>query len=73
VRKLFSLLTLVVLTFCFAFPGLSYGQEEICGCYQKEHGQLRIVANPSECLSSEIPVFLSGSRTPVEIPSLIGT
>jgi hypothetical protein len=28
----------------------------IYGCYQKNHGQLRIVSNHSECLPSELPI-----------------
>ena len=32
---------------------------EILGCYQKEHGQLRVVSDHIECLSSEEPIIIS--------------
>lgn len=35
--------------------------DQICACYQKEHGQLRIVDNHSECLKSELAIFLNAT------------
>ena len=34
----------------------------IYGCYQKNHGQLRIVSNPNECLPSENPITLGSGK-----------
>lgn len=33
---------------------------EVVGCYKKQNGQLRIVADQAECLSSEYPIVLNG-------------
>lgn len=49
--------------------------DEICACYQKEHGQLRVVNNHSECLLSELPILLCGEEPspPCPVPQLEGT
>jgi len=45
------LLTLSMIT-VWGFLGYAHGNG-INGCYQKKNGQLRIVANPNDCLPSE--------------------
>ncbi len=53
--------------------------EEILGCYNKHHGQLRVVSDHSECLNAEETITLSGSiGSSVDcsvngIPDLTGT
>lgn len=50
-----TFLTLALAAFqpCQAEDGVT------CGCYQKNHGQLRIVGDCSECLPSEVPIIFS--------------
>ena len=55
-------ISVTLLAFLFV-TGLSTSvlADEICACYQKEHGQLRIVDNHDECLASELPIFLNAT------------
>ncbi|MDY6839835.1 MAG: hypothetical protein SWH78_17895 [Thermodesulfobacteriota bacterium] len=56
-------------TFVFATFGIflvtiltcQAGDNDICACYNKNHGQLRVVSDPSECTKPEIPITLYGS------------
>ena len=52
-----SIYAFILLFCCIIFPNLSYAENiPIYGCYQKNHGQLRVVDSWSECLQSEIPI-----------------
>jgi hypothetical protein len=74
----FIVVTVVAL---MAVTGLSsqVNAEEILGCYNKHHGQLRVVSDHSECLNAEEALILSGSTgSSVDcslngIPDLTGT
>ena len=46
----------------------------ICACYNKEHGQLRIVSDHSKCLPAELPLYLYGTTEPEpgNLPTYIG-
>ena len=57
-----------LVTFIFATLGIflvtsltSQAEDNICACYNKNHGQLRVVGDPSECTNAEVPITLSGS------------
>ena len=48
---------LFTILFCAYISTLSYAENIlIYGCYQKNHGQLRVVDSWSECLTSEVPI-----------------
>jgi hypothetical protein len=49
----------LVLIFAFVCTENAFS-DDIFACYQKVHGQLRTVTDPSQCLGSEIPIILNG-------------
>ncbi len=57
-RKL-NIVLITIFTFLivtgFTYQGNAQG---VYGCYQKEHGQLRIISDHGECLKSEAPIPL---------------
>jgi len=56
-------------SFVGIFFVLSTANAEILGCYQKNHGQLRIVSDHSKCLNSENPITLGGINNQEPLPT----
>lgn len=69
------LLTMATILVLVTLAGLENNAQAdpVYACFQKNHGQLRIVSNPNECLKSEEPIILSGEFSSGEsIPDLMG-
>ena len=53
----FSLIVSALVFILIPFTNISHAENiPIYGCYQKNHGQLRVVESLSECLKSEVPI-----------------
>jgi hypothetical protein len=59
-KELVMMFTVLALIFVIALTSRVEADDVYC-CYQKEHGQLRVVNDHSECLLSELPVTLGGT------------
>ena len=60
-RLVFTTAIIVALLTAAGLHGIAQA-DVIYGCYQKNHGQLRIVSNPNECLPSENPITLGSGK-----------